>query len=593
MLNRYIEFADGSPKNRGLLIPIRDYHTHVYEEGAKKALYRSVYIYDQSGYEAIRKKGTVKNYFGIRDIDVVPIDIDKENNTDKFTLQKLQALLYELCEEGLSKENCQIYFSGTGYHVDIHKDCFGFVPSEDLPYIIKETMRLISKNIDLSIYIRSGIYRCEHSLNLKSGLYKVPLSWQEVNSLSSTEIKKLAQKRRLDFQYHELYGDGELSGYLIRKIPKIKVMKQVNEPLTIVPCIQKMYTEGALEGSRNNKILRLASHFKRNGIPSMAAKAAILAWNEESLEEQLVTEKVESVYNSNYKYGCSDFLMKKYCNPRCVHFKRKDYLIDVKNADQLQKDLEDRLTMNWHGKTINLSRIFGLPDNIDCTIYPGELVTIFGPTGSNKTALAQCIAMGLDMEKNIIDESLQIPTLYLSLELSGWTMHRRNLQIASGEDKDSIKDNFKQIYKNNKKYLDHIMVQTVSPTIDQIRQKIKELQPHCVVVDYIDLIESERKDEYGHIKYVSHALRGLAVNLDTIIIQLSQISREYSRKQILDLYAGKGSGGIENASSKVIGITGKAKEITRKIELFKNTDGDLFETDLIWTPSFRLIHPME
>jgi 16S rRNA G966 N2-methylase RsmD len=77
--------------------------------------------------------------------------------------------------------------------------------------------------------------------------------------------------------------------------------------------------------------------------------------------------------------------------------------------------------------------------------------------------------------------------------------------------------------------------------------------------------------------------------MDLIIIQLSQTSRTYSRDEVLDLYAGKGSGAIENASRKVLGISGNAKRKDRKVELFKNTDGELFDVELEWQPNFRLM----
>ena len=81
----------------------------------------------------------------------------------------------------------------------------------------------------------------------------------------------------------------------------------------------------------------------------------------------------------------------------------------------------------------------------------------------------------------------------------------------------------------------------------------------------------------------------MAVNLDIIIIQISQVARDYSRNNILDLYAGKGSGAIENASRKVIGINGQADSAVKKVSMYKNSDGDLFENiNVEWTPSFRL-----
>ena len=169
-------------------------------------------------------------------------------------------------------------------------------------------------------------------------------------------------------------------------------------------------------------------------------------------------------------------------------------------------------------------------------------------------------------------------------------MHRRHLQIVSGKSKLDVNQGYKRIYLNNKDKLSHLVVQTVSPTIENIEQKIRELQPALVIVDYIDLVETPPsvRGEYEQVKYVSHNLSNMAVNNDCIIIQVSQVSREYSRNEVLDLYAGKGSGAIENASRKVIGLNGQAKDTKKTIQLYKNTDGELFKVDVEWQPSFRL-----
>jgi predicted ATP-dependent serine protease len=169
-------------------------------------------------------------------------------------------------------------------------------------------------------------------------------------------------------------------------------------------------------------------------------------------------------------------------------------------------------------------------------------------------------------------------------------MHRRNQQIVSGMSKDDVTANYKYVGDNYNQYLEHLNIQTVAPTPDMIQKTIRDLQPNLVVVDYIDLIEPPRgiRGEYEQVRYVSHFLSNLAVNLDIIIIQISQVAREYSRNQILDIYAGKGSGAIENASRKVIGINGKQDSTEKTVSLFKNSDGDLFDVELEWTPSFRL-----
>ena len=254
----------------------------------------------------------------------------------------------------------------------------------------------------------------------------------------------------------------------------------------------------------------------------------------------------------------------------------------------MQGELHDRLTTDFSGKTIDLGRALGIDK--ESVIYPGELVTIFGPTGSNKTTFAQNLALGVDFENDRIVKDWQIPTLFLSLELSSWYMHRRHLQIISGQEKQQVNDNYDVLYNKHKDKLEHIMVQTVSPTLDKISEKVRELQPSLVIVDYIDLVDTPMsyRGEYEKIKYISHGLSNLAVNMDMIVIQISQVSREYSRNEVLDLYAGKGSGAIENASRKVIGLNGQSDSATRAVKLFKNTDGELFDTKVEWTPSFRL-----
>jgi energy-coupling factor transporter ATP-binding protein EcfA2 len=402
-------------------------------------------------------------------------------------------------------------------------------------------------------------------------------------------IMELAASRRLDMGHSELWGDGSLECEINTVVPAIREMKSVSEPRNIVPCIQTLYKRGPSNGSRNNTIMRIASHFRRNGIPSAATKAALLHWNNNQLDPQIVIEKTESTYNYGYKYGCKDAILTPVCDPKCIHYKNKDYLVDIMNAEELQSDLDQRLETDFTGRIIDLARMFGLKDK-DCAIYPGELVTIFGPTGSNKTTLAQNIVLGYDFAKDTINPVWQMPTLFLSLELSGWYMHRRNLQIVSGMSKEDVSQNHRYIGKTYKELVNHMSIQTISPTPDMIAKKIKDLQPSVIVVDYIDLLETPHniRGEYEQIRYISHYLSNLAVNMDVIIIQISQVAREYSRNEILDIYAGKGSGAIENASRKVIGINGRQDSTDKTVSMFKNSDGDLFDVQLEWTPSFRL-----
>ena len=588
-MNRLIEIAIDSPRNRGRLIAKDRLIEYITED---RQLFRSIYLYGSDAKDYVSQTGSLKGFSGLRGIDNVILDIDKGGNSNELTHERAQEAVLHLDAAGLNKDTGLLpFFSGTGYHIVIPNTAFGFKESNELHMYVKETIKRMfpGKEIDTSIFMRTGIYRVAHTLNKKSNLYKIPLTVEELWGYDASDILMMAKEQRLDFPYQTLKTNLELKSYIVNNLPRTELMASAANPHQIVPCVQEMLSMGPIEGDRHSIAMRIISHFRRNGIPTEYAGMMMLYWNRNSLPEDEIIRLVDNVYNAGYKYSCGDEKMKEHCKTNCIHFKRKDYLVDVKSADELQEALRSRLTTDFRGKTVNLARMFGLT-GMDTKIYPGELVTIFGPTGSSKTALAQNIALGIDFKNDCVIQSCQIPTLFLSLELADWVMHRRNLQIISGESKDIVEDNYEELYEQHRELLSHLVVQMVPPTIGQIQDKIKELQPAMVIVDYIDLVDTPPnvRGEYEQVKYISHSLSSMAVNNDVIIIQVSQVSREYSRNEILDLYAGKGSGAIENASRKAIGLNGQANSNAKHLEMYKNTDGELFEVDLEWRPSFRL-----
>ena len=174
----FIEIAQGSPFNRGLLIAKQDLIKYI---NPKKSLYRSMYLYNEEAKTFADANKSIKKYNGERAIDKILIDIDKEKNTDDFTQQKAQAAIMHLEELGVETSSIQPFFSGTGYHLTIPNSVFNFSPSIDLPYVVKYTMENLFKDIgiDTSVYMKTGIYRIQHTVNQKTGLYKVPITIKE------------------------------------------------------------------------------------------------------------------------------------------------------------------------------------------------------------------------------------------------------------------------------------------------------------------------------------------------------------------------------------------------------------------------------
>ena len=592
----YVELCIGDLRNRGQVIPHKQLSKYITGHRGDQ-LYRSVYLYPDAGQAYAQEHGSLKGYRGEHIVDWIVLDVDKGGQTDEKTLRIAQSIAYELMDDyGLTDEHFLPYFSGSGYHLLIHADVFDIAPSPDVPYLVKKTVQALFPQVDHSVTNRGSIYRLPHSLNPKTGLYKIPLMVNELMESTPDQIQQLAKTPRWDFDYTSLHlhGEGELHAYLVTEAPERKALTTVRENTNVVPCVQRMYNKGPVQGHRHRTMLRICSHFKRHGIPVTAARAALDRWlDDDPSGDPILPDEVDrivsNVYSKPYKYGCNDAYMEQHCSSQCIYFSRKDYNVEVYSVDDMQQELEERLHTDYSGRAIDLAAQFGMPEK-DIMVYPGEVLSVFGPTGCNKTTLVQNLIMGYDFRHDVIRPEWQLPTLYISLEMSPWYMHRRNLQIAMDFTKDVVSTHSETLVQENKHLLEHIVVQKTAPTVDQIDEKVRDINPRVVIVDHIGLLQSPKyaNGEYEHTRQVTKQLSQLALRYDIIVIQVSQISRDYSRVEIVDLYAGKGSGSIENDSRKVLGINGNAKRRDRHVEMFKNTDGEMFEADLLWTPSFRL-----
>ena len=58
-----------------------------------------------------------------------------------------------------------------------------------------------------------------------------------------------------------------------------------------------------------------------------------------------INDQVEYAYNKGYKFGCQDELMMQYCNPKCIYYKRKDYLVSHKQWKPLEEDTLDYISV--------------------------------------------------------------------------------------------------------------------------------------------------------------------------------------------------------------------------------------------------------
>ena len=241
----YIEIAQGSPRNRGSLILKKDLLKYI---NPKVPLFRSIYLYDKDAYKYSKENGGLKDYFGKRDIDNIILDIDKGKSSDEHTREKAISMVYRLEEFDVSHKSIQCYFSGSGYHISIPNSCFGFICSDNIHYIVKNTVGKIFPEVDNSIFMRTGIYRVAHTVNKKTNLYKIPISVGELFD-KRIDFNELASKSRIGYAYSERIGNNEMQKYIVNEAPRVKQANKVVEPLDVVPCVQRMLQAGPQEGN--------------------------------------------------------------------------------------------------------------------------------------------------------------------------------------------------------------------------------------------------------------------------------------------------------------------------------------------------------
>jgi hypothetical protein len=140
---------------------------------------------------------SVASYNGDCYADYLPIDIDNKDQGEALkTCMDLLGVLDSTYQVPL--DSLRIYCSGSkGFHVEIPIALFGEVsPSKNLPVITRYIAESLGIEIDTTIYHRNGLWRFPNTKNLKSGLYKIPLSPSEIVNLSIEEIKKIAEVPR-------------------------------------------------------------------------------------------------------------------------------------------------------------------------------------------------------------------------------------------------------------------------------------------------------------------------------------------------------------------------------------------------------------
>ncbi len=178
--------------NRGKIVDCRDSNHKPYDGEA----HQSIYLFNDDFPLYVEEKGSVKGYKGPHYSSSLPIDFDGDTYED--SLKEVIRLLEKLDTHYNIQENgIKIYYSGNrGVHIVISRSLINTCsPSKHLFKVDKKFIQKLTRGIkfvDLSIYKTTGLLRKINSRHPKTGLFKIPLTKDELLNLSTEEIRRLA-----------------------------------------------------------------------------------------------------------------------------------------------------------------------------------------------------------------------------------------------------------------------------------------------------------------------------------------------------------------------------------------------------------------
>ena len=567
---KYIELAIGSVSNRAYAI--RPEHITKYIK-PNEELYRSLFILDNTAFEHFRDKGSIKSYKGTYALNSIIYDIDRGKKTGEDTRQRAVSFIDTLHEQGVSDDQIHIWFSGRGFHIEV-PNLYGFEESINLPYQVKMTIDSHFGKLVDNIYDKGRLIRVGYTINMKSELYKLPLTSDMLTDWDYDMISEYCQTQKHEY-HHEPFDEDSVYPIWEDKVLDVQEFREDEESISNtnlnahVTCVQKMWKSDK-DGERHITLLRMANAWRRMGIQKEGA-IKMSEYNIPSLDHNEILKIIDDVFAWEHNgYSCSDTIMEKYCDPICKFYKNKNYGLEVLNVKELSNKLRDFVHMDMDTNCFNLKDYYPIPNNY--RFLPGELAILLGDTKLGKTAWLQSVMVKLT----------NMNVLYLSLEVGDWLIFRRFLQAGNGITKQEVNEIYRTYDEEKVKEINdrvrHIKVMTTSPDIDSMKQIIADNQPQIVCIDTIDAIEVRyNNDPFTKMEKIVNSLKQIATQMDVIFFGISHISKGASR-DMLTVHSAKGNSAIEQKADKILGITGdRGMNDTRVIRSLASRDETDFE----------------
>ncbi len=625
--------------NINTLLPITK-SPYSYPLKSDKPYFISMLNYNENTYNEWQKTKSLKKQSGGTTTKLWA-DFDgggkaKPDTTIEQAFIDANTFLERLHKLGLKEENIQISFSGNkgvGFIVELDKEL-----SIEQVHSICLNLAKDLKTFDHSMYDHQRIFRLLFTRHEVSGLYKIPLTEEELKTANISEIKEAAKSLDnfdkdavLEF-YKPFTFNKALQDLMTYKEPE---KKESNKPDSLELDYSKKPSQwrnckwsllqGKFEaGNRHQALMVIAATARGLGYDKDTAyylcksalkKQAALTGQEEFSKEELYTNIIEdSVFTDSWdggQYTCTKSgWLQNYCTGLGEH--------SCKNSGEDEPSIVsvDIMSDYFTGyasefeKNVIKTGIKGLDDN--AMLCVSTLNGLLGQPGSGKTSmsinyLCNTSLAGIPSTFFSLDMGMPIVMAKLVQKQTGISFKSalelyKNDKAKASEISARIRDDFKNVGFNFKSGL----------TVPDIKSIVQEQEQQAgnkvklVVIDYLECLAGPYSDATANTGFLANQLKDLANDLSVCVLLLLQTQKHSTpdiSDPLLSLRNIKGSSLVEQSMSTILtmwrdGYNPKTVDDDKYVSfaIVKNRFGSLWSGDFAWdgvTGNIRGLAPEE
>lgn len=634
-MTKYRRLTDGLDRV-GKLIPANE-NPFNYVTDTKKDWYLSVYEYNEDHKKHAEKivekksKKTGKSFKreqgieGIEDVvtNILVFDVDCKKDLDAAR-KDCVAICERLDSMGIPFESQNISFSGgKGFSVVVEHDK-SLSPSEHIN-IAKEIAGDL-ETFDDGVYNASRIFRLNHTKHNSSGLFKTPLTFDEVKTMSIPEIKDIAKQEYdiVPFMKATLPDKVLKLKDVAPKEKKKEKAKHLGEEVQNIDFSKKPYYLSDLkyvlqcgyipEGKGNEGMMILCATYRHVGIDKIDAYHLLKSVNEkrsniyEDVErrsnDEIWDEVITTVYSTSWKGGTytpkESSLLEEIAEKFNIH--ENCNIVGVKK-------LEDRFIS--FVKKVNQNVIKTGIKSLDDTILmtPGMMIGLLAAPSAGKTSIATKIMetqalsgqaplfLSMDMHDNLLTQRLlQRLTGYdfakkIRKSIEGDRNHDPDYNIEKDPEVTEAFDKFHEVFGE----VDFDF--TRGCTIESIEENIRSSKMkhgdkfRLVVVDYLEKVRGPYTDATANSGYVASRLSDLATTYDVAILLLLQPQKSAGdpAEELVSMRKVKGASVIEQDCRVILTMwrpgfnpQNSTDDKFMSMAVVKNNMGPVTQLDLGW-----------